>query len=68
MATSIKMTVFWDVALCSLMEIDVSQMLTASSITLMMEAGQFLPDSTLQHPRRQSSSNYFVLFSQIQQL
>jgi hypothetical protein len=34
----LKMTVFWNVAPCSLIETDISEVLTASIITLMMEA------------------------------
>jgi hypothetical protein len=59
-----KMIVFWDVAPCCLVELtDVSEVLTASIRTMMMEAestsetpGKFLPDYPAQHPRRQSSS------------
>jgi hypothetical protein len=50
-----KMIICWDVMPCSL------YIVTDGVIGLMTEAvrnvGQFLPDYTLQHPRRQPSSN-----------
>jgi hypothetical protein len=55
-----KMTVFWDVALCNQKFTDVSEVLTTSIITtLMMEAVSNSETSVnymVQHPRRQSSS------------
>jgi hypothetical protein len=38
MTVGIKMTVFWDVALCVLVEVDISEVLTAFIIGLMLEA------------------------------
>jgi hypothetical protein len=57
------MTVFWDVASCSLA--DVSEVLTAYIIRAMSDGrsehlwnvGQFLPDYTAHNPRRLSSSH-----------
>jgi hypothetical protein len=49
---SLKMTVFWGVVPCSLVDIDdVSELITASIFRAMS-----LPDYTVQHPRRQLSS------------
>jgi hypothetical protein len=60
-----KMTVFWDVAPCSLVEVD--WLLRGSfdlhhyrpddgGSKLLWNVGHLLPDFTVQHPRRQSSS------------
>jgi hypothetical protein len=48
-ALSLKMTVSWDVALCSL----VALMMQAVSIS---ETSLNLPDYTMQHPTRQSTT------------
>jgi hypothetical protein len=48
-AASIKMAVFWDVAPCSLVDID------RRFRAHLWNVGQFLQDYTAQHPRRQSS-------------
>jgi hypothetical protein len=57
-AASMKMTIFWDVVLCSMA--DVSEVLTASITHRPDEggsnAGKRLPEYTAQQPRRQPSS------------
>jgi hypothetical protein len=52
-----KMAVFWDVAPCNLVDIARS-FIGVYLITLMIEAKvkQYLPEYTVQHPRRRSSS------------
>jgi hypothetical protein len=63
MAMSLKMSVFWDVAPCSLVEIDVLDLLTHRPYRgskHLWNIGQFLPDYTVQHPRRQSSWKWSV--------
>jgi hypothetical protein len=56
---SVKKTVFWDVAPCTLVEAD--WRLTGvycpdgEGSEHLWNVGQFLPDYTVQHPRRQSS-------------
>jgi hypothetical protein len=48
MATSVKVTAFWDVAKCRVRKED-------GGSKLLCNVGKNLPDYTMQHPRRQSS-------------
>jgi hypothetical protein len=59
---SMKMTVFWDVAPCSLADADrcfkgdycLQHRPDEGGSKRLRNVGQFLPDYTVQHPRRQS--------------
>jgi hypothetical protein len=53
-----KMTAFWDVTQCILVEFtDVSEVLAASIVRAMSTyVGELVPNYTAQHPIRQSSS------------
>jgi hypothetical protein len=60
-----NMTVFWDVAPCSLAEVfDVLEDRPDDGGSKhLLNVGKFLPDYTAQHPRRQPSSRITLLFT-----
>jgi hypothetical protein len=58
------MAVFWDVALYSLVDTDISEEFTFSPDDgggkLLRNVGQYLPDYTVLHPRRWLSSGTYL--------
>jgi hypothetical protein len=57
---SMKMAVFWDVSLGTLVEIDRRFRDDNGDSKHLWNVGQFSPEYTAQHPRKQSAHNFII--------